>query len=457
MKIERNQKYFTIARYATMTIIVSTLAILAIFNFDELADRLSFIATVAVPITIGIFSAYILNPLMTYLENGMFGALSRSEKRSKRNLARGLALTLTMLIVLAVLVLLIILVIPQLAQNIIMLFDNMDDYLKHFRGFVNEKLPALKDYIGAPLDDLDKLLSNIWQNHSGEVMGFAGNLASGIMSVLDGMKNFFIGLTISVYLLAKKEMFIGQSKKMLFAFVKPARAQRVLSVCREASKKFLGSIIGKIIEAFLVGVLVFLVCRIVDMPYTPLLAVTMFLFNLIPFVGPFIGAVPCSLLLLLSDSPQMTIWFIVIVLVLQTIDGNIIAPWILGDSTGLPAVWVLIAIVIGGGFFKIPGMLLGVPVCAVLYMLVKDYVEGRLKKRRLPQNTMQYVGNVDYITEDYVYIEPEEPENLEPAPPPAVPKRYFLREVIRKKSVEHTKRVMNPRRSSKLTKKNEKK
>lgn len=449
MKIERNQKYFTIARYAMFTIVASALAILAIFNFDELTRRLSFITTVAIPIIIGIFSAYILNPLMMYMENGWFGKWARSEKKSARTRARAFALTLTMLIVLAVLVLLIILVIPQLAQNIITLFDNFEGYLKHIRSFVEQKMPALKDVIGAPIDDLDNLLSNIWENHSSEVVGFAGNIASGIMSVLDGMKNFFIGLTIAVYLLAKKEMFIGQSKKLLFAFVKPERSQRILNVCREASKKFLGSIIGKIIEAFLVGVLMFLVLRIVGMPYAPLISTTMFLFNLIPFVGPIIGAVPCSLLLLLSDTPSMTIWFLVIVLVLQTIDGNIIAPWILGDSTGLPAVWVLIAIVIGGGFFKIPGMLLGVPVCAVLYMLFKDYVENRLKKRNLPQNTVQYVGNVDYITKDYVYTEPEDDivdKKDDVQPEKKVPKVFHLREKIRKKSIEHNKKVMNSRR-----------
>lgn len=461
MKIERNQKYFTIARYATMTIIISALAILAIFNFDELTSKLSFITTVTTPIIIGIFAAYLLNPLMTRLENGMFGKWARSEKRSARTRARAFALTLTMLFILAMITLLLMLVLPQLIQNIVQLFNNMESYFDHIYAFIDrisKKIPVLQQFLSDSVKDINTFLSGIWNNHSSEIMDFAGNVASGVMTVLDAMKNVFIGLTISIYLLAKKEMFIGQSKKMVFAFVKPDKAQRFLGVCREASKKFLGSIIGKIVEAFLVGVLTFLVCWIVGIPYTPLISAIMFLFNLIPFVGPIIGAVPCSLLVLLSDKPSMTIWFIIIVCVLQTIDGNIIAPWILGDSTGLPAVWVLVSIVIGGGFFGILGMFLSVPVCAVLYMLFKDFVENRLKKRNLPQATSQYVGNVDHITSDYVFIESEEAtEPPDPAPQKKTPAFTRLRESIRKKSVEHTRNVMSVRRNGLIKERRESK
>ena len=444
MKFERNQKYFTIARYATMTIIVSALAIFAIFNIEAIGKRMSTITAVTTPIIIGIFSAYLLNPLMTRLENGMFGKWVRSEKRSAQRRARAFALTVTMLFILSVLILMVMLVLPQLINNIIALFDNMDAYMEHIRNFIDKmtaKMPFLQTLLNDPLNDFENFLENIWNDHSSQIMGFAGNIASGIVSVLDAMKNVFLGLTISVYLLAKKEMFIGQSKKLIFAFMKPERAQRFLGVCREASKKFLGSIIGKIVEAFIVGIFVFVICWIVGIPYTPLISVIMFLFNLIPFVGPIIGAVPCCLLLLLSSKPVMTIWFIVIITILQTIDGNIIAPWILGDSTGLPAVWIIISLVIGGGFFGILGMLLSVPVCAVLYMLFKDFVENKLRKRNLPRDTVEYAGNVDYITSDYVYVEPEKPAVTEPAEEEKKPK-FNLREIIRKKSVEHKRKLL---------------
>ena len=446
MKIERNQKYFTISRYAVMTIVISALAIMVIFNFDTVTQKLSFVTTVTTPIIIGIFCAYILNPLMVRLENGIFGKWARSEKRSDKTRARILALTFTMLFVLSLLILLVILVLPQLITNIVALFDNLDEYFKVIHNFIDKitaKVPFLKGFLENPIDDLNNFLSNLWNNYSTQIMGFAGNIASGIMTVLDGMKNIFIGLTISIYLLAKKEMFIGQSKKLIFAFVKPDKAQRFLHVCREASKKFLGSILGKIVEAFFVGILTFLCCWIVGIPYTPLISVIMFMFNLIPFIGPIVGAVPCCLLLLLSAKPSMTIWFIIIVCIIQILDGNVIAPWILGDSTGLPAVWILIAIVIGGGFFGILGMFLSVPVCAVIYMLFKDFVEHKLKKRNLPQKTSQYVGNVDYITPDYVYEETDTPEHSDyDDEKQKKPKKIHLRDRIRKMSVDHTRKIM---------------
>lgn len=410
MKINWNSKYFTIAFYALCTIVASELAILLIFNFDVVSEKLSGFAAVATPIIIGIFCAYLLNPLMMKLENGAFRKWSHSGERRLKARARVLSLVITMLIILGFLTMIIMLVIPQLVTNIIVIFNNMDGYIATIKNFltdISEDNPMLAQFLDAPLNDFNKFINDIWNQYSSQLLGFAQNVASGIWSVIDVLKNVFIGLTLSVYLLAKKEMFVGQTKKLMFAFLKPERAQRFLGVCREASQKFLGSIIGKIIEAIIVAMLCFIGCVCMNIPFSPLIAVIMFVFNLIPFIGPFIGAIPCCLLLLLSDTPISALWFVIFIIILQTIDGNVIAPWILGDQTGLPAVWILISIIIGGGFFGVLGMFLGVPVCAVVYMLIKEFIENRLKKRKLPKNTTSYVGNVDYITPDYVCDEPE--------------------------------------------------
>lgn len=322
-----------------------------------------------------------------------------------------------MLLVLVILGLIVIMVIPQLIENLIVIFSNMDSYINTIKEWLSnifDDNPTLVEFLGNPLDDFNKFIAGIWKEYSSELMNIAGNVASTVWAVIDTMKNVLIGLIISIYLLARKEMFIGQTKKLIFAFLKVERAQRFLGVCREASKKFLGSIVGKIIEAFIVAMICFIGCTILRMPYSLLIAAIMFVFNLIPFVGPFIGAIPCTLLLLLSDKPIQALWFVIFIVVLQTVDGNIIAPWILGDSTGLPAVWILIAILVGGGLFGMLGMFLGVPVCAVIYMLFKDFIEGRLRKRQLPQKTSDYARDVGYITPDYVCDEPEEV----PAPEP---------------------------------------
>ncbi len=416
MKINWNSKYFTIAVYATIAIVVSSLAIMVIFNLDMVGEKLSVFGAVLTPIIIGIFCAYLLNPLMTWFENTPFKKLSSSPLPKKRGQARALSLTITMLVVVLVLALLIIMVIPQLVTNIVSLFSNMDSYIATVNDFIQKiakDYPQIAEFLGSPLNDFQKFVSDIWREYSGELLGFAGNVASGVWSVIDMLKNVLLGLIISIYLLARKEMFIGQSKKLIFAFLKVERAQRFLGVCREASKKFLGSIVGKILEALVVALICFLGCTIMSMPYSLLIAAIMFVFNLIPFIGPFIGCVPCALLLLLSEEPIKALWFVIFIIILQNIDGNIIAPWILGDQTGLPAVWILISILVGGGLFGILGMFLGVPVCAVLYMLFKDFVENKLEKRRLPQHTEDYVGSVDYITPEFVYTPTEEEKQEE--------------------------------------------
>ncbi len=417
MNINWNRKYLTIAVYATCAVIVSAIAIMIIFNFDTVMSKLSVLGAVATPIIIGIFCAYLLNPLMTRIETGPFRKLSGSPDKKKRGKARALSLTLTMLVVLVILGLVVIMVIPQLIENLIVIFSNMESYINTIKDWINKIFDdnqTLVEFLGNPLDDFSKFVSDIWKQYSAELMSFAGNVAATVWAIIDTMKNVLIGLIISIYLLARKEMFIGQTKKLIFAFLKVNRAQRFLNVCREASKKFLGSIVGKIIEAFIVAMICFIGCTILGLPYSLLISAIMFVFNLIPFVGPIIGAIPCTLLLLLSEEPIKALWFVIFILILQTVDGNIIAPWILGDSTGLPAVWILISILIGGGLFGILGMFLGVPVCAVVYMLFKDFIENRLKKRNLPKKTAEYAGDVSYITPEFSYTEPEEPEEPQP-------------------------------------------
>lgn len=434
MNINWNRKYLTIAVYATCAVIVSAIAVMIIFNFDTVMSKLSTLGAIANPIIIGIFCAYLLNPLMTKLEAGPLKKLSSSDDKKKRGRARGIALTITMLIVVLILTLIIIMVIPQLVENLVSIFSNMDSYINTIKDWLNEifeDYPGIIEFLGNPLDDFNAFIGQIWKEYSSELVGIAGNVAAMVWAVLDTMKNVIIGLTISIYLLGRKEMFIGQTKKLIFAFLKVERAQRFLGVCREASKKFLGSIIGKIIEAFVVALLCFIGTTFMGLPYALLISAIMFVFNLIPYIGPFIGAIPCALLLLLTDQPIQALWFAIFILILQTVDGNILAPWILGDSTGLPAVWILIAILVGGGLFGMIGMFLGVPVCAVIYMLFKDFIENRLKKRNLPRRTSEYAQDVSYITPEYVCDEPDLPPQPEPE------KKHGFADVIKQRSEEY--------------------
>ena len=295
MNINWNRKYFTIAVYATCAVIVSAIAVMVIFNFDSVMAKLSVLGAVTTPIIIGIFCAYLLNPLMTRIETGPLKKLSDSTNKKNRSKARGIALTLTMLLVLVILGLIVIMVIPQLIENLIVIFSNMDSYINTIKEWLSnifDDNPTLVEFLGNPLDDFNKFIAGIWKEYSNELMNIAGNVASTVWAVIDTMKNVLIGLIISIYLLARKEMFIGQTKKLIFAFLKVERAQRFLGVCREASKKFLGSIVGKIIEAFIVAMICFIGCTILRLPYSLLIAAIMFVFNLIPYEGPNNGAIP---------------------------------------------------------------------------------------------------------------------------------------------------------------------
>lgn len=437
MNINWNRKYLTIAVYATCAVIVSAIAVMIIFNFDSVMAKLSAVGAIASPILIGIFCAYLLNPLMMNFENGLFRKLSTSENKKTRGKARALSLTLTMLVVVMVLALVVIMVIPQLVENLVSIFSNMDSYIATIKNWLNdifEDHPEMIEFFGNPLDDFNVFIGRIWKEYSAELVGIAGNVAAMVWAVLDTMKNLIIGLTISIYLLARKEMFIGQTKKLIFSFLKVEKAQRFLGICREASKKFLGSIIGKIIEAFVVALLCFIGTTVMGLPYSLLISAIMFVFNLIPYIGPFIGTIPCVILLLLSNDPIQALWFAIFVLVLQTVDGNILAPWILGDSTGLPAVWILISILVGGGLFGMLGMFLGVPVCAVVYMLFKDFIENRLKKRKLPRSTSEYAKDVSYITPEFAV---EEPDTL---PEPVPEKKHGFTDVLRERGEMYKKK-----------------
>lgn len=408
MRKRFNGRYLTISAYAAGTLIVVAIATALIINFDQVLKYLGIVGTVLTPIIIGIFCAYLLNPLMDYIEKHVFKKWSADSQ--KKGAARGLSLTITMLTVLVFLILLVVMIIPQLVSNIIKIFENMDSYIATVKNFIGEQFAenvTMRDFLLTPLDDFGTFIQGIWNDYSKELMSFAGNLANGLWGLLDAMKNLLLGLIISIYLLAKKEMFVSQAKKLMFAFFKVERAQKILYICRESSKKFLGSIIGKILEALIVAMICFVGCTILQLPYSLLISAIMFVFNLIPFIGPAIGCVPCTLLLLLSDKPITALWFLIFILILQNVDGNVIAPWILGDKTGLPAVWIVISILVGGGFFGILGMFLGVPVCAVAYMLFKDFVEERLHKRDLPEHTLDYLGDTDYITADYKHSEHE--------------------------------------------------
>lgn len=231
------------------------------------------------------------------------------------------------------------------------------------------------------------------------------NITTGAINVLSEVFNFLVGCIVSVYMLFGKETFSAQIKKMLYAGMQVERANMVLHITRKSNEIFGGFIIGKIIDSAIIGVLCFIGITILDMPYILLVSVIVGVTNVIPFFGPYIGAIPSTILIALAD-PLKGLYFLIFIIALQQLDGNVIGPKILGNSTGLSAFWVVFSILLGGGLFGFIGMIIGVPTFAVIYYIVKMVVEEKLKKKKLPPDTEHY-GDVEYLEEDgeFTYLE----------------------------------------------------
>ena len=235
-----------------------------------------------------------------------------------------------------------------------------------------------------------------------QVNTIMSNLTVGVLNILNEVLNFLIGLIVSVYLLFSKEQYSAQCKKMTYAFLKTNHANMLLHLTKKSNEIFGGFIIGKIIDSAIIGVLCFIGLSLIKMPYTLLVSVIVGVTNVIPFFGPYIGAIPSAFLILLSD-PKKGLYFIIFILVLQQIDGNVIGPKILGNSTGLSPFWVVFSILIGGGMFGFVGMIMGVPTFAVIYYIISMITSQRLERKNLPLTTVHY-GVKSYVNEKGEFI-----------------------------------------------------
>lgn len=446
MRIKWNKKYTTIAVYSLVVIVLAVLFVVFVFKFDSFAKGFSWIGEVAAPLICGIVIAYIINPLMMWLERicfkklindpppeknvvmrkladskaGSTAVVKALEKRSapkdkkirrRRIAARALAITVSYIIVLAALAGILVAVVPSVASSIVDLADQMPGYVSKLDASLQEYFANNPELAGLISDGIVEIGSVI-QKLSQMIEPMAGDIASGVLKfaagLLTGLKNVVIGLIIAIYLLFSKERLLGQCKKILFAFLKNSTCQRIFYVAGKSNDIFKKYVISNLVDALVIFAAMAIGMVVLGMPYPLLLAVVCGVTNLIPFFGPFIGAIPCGVLILLVD-PVKVIWFGIFVLALQQIDGNVIKPHLFGETMGLPAIWVLVSITIGGGLFGIPGMLIGAPVFAVLYLLFAEFVSGKLKKKNMPDQTGEYIGDTSLFLDGYE----QEPESEE--------------------------------------------
>lgn len=396
MKYFKNKRYNAIVMYAVLLIIVCALILVAIFRFDGLVKILGEIVKVLMPVILGIVIAFLLNPLMMIIEKFLYRfVFKKKKKRSK--LVRTISLTITCILFIAFVSGLLYVIIPEIINSITTIFDNVSVWADQISKWITELFKNNQNIQNILLEKLKEYTKDI-NNLITTFKPVLDNIQSGAIGVLSFIKNFLLGFIISIYLLASKENLFAQIKKIVIATNKKEKSEKIFSLSAQINRVFSGFLIGKIIDSLIIGIITFVVMTILDLPYIVMISVIVGVTNVIPFFGPFIGAIPSALLVLLSSgSLKEVIIFSIMILAIQQFDGNILGPAILGSSTGLPAVWVLISILIGGGLFGFTGMVLAVPTCAVIYDLTRTSIESKLAKKKLPVKTGDYFNDISHL------------------------------------------------------------
>ena len=369
--------------------------ILALSSMDKFSEIFSVLAGVTSSILYGLVFAFLLNPFVNFLESRMLPMLLKRMKKPKmaHRISRVAGLLFALSITALILYAFILVIVPEVGASIIGIVENMPAYYKSIESTVLSLLednPDLGEYAYTALEKgyifFDDFLRNdLLANLQVILVG----LTSSVYMIISVVFDVVIGIIVAIYIILSKDKFMSQAKKMTVAFWKINTANYLLDTGRRIYKIFTGFVIGKIIDSLIIGVLCYVGVSILKLPYPMLISTVIGLTNVIPYFGPFIGAIPCALLILLI-SPIQSLYFIIFILVLQQIDGNIIGPSILGDNVGISAIWILISITVGGGLFGFTGMLLGVPVFAVIYMLIDDLVNHLLKKKNMSTKTTDY-------------------------------------------------------------------
>lgn len=363
-------------------ILIATYSLFLAFlliNFVNIIGFLGGLISIIKPFIIGLGIAFVINLLVKIYENKLIPTLDKKNRLAKSK--RGIALIMSLTTLAVLIWLLLAFVIPQLIDSMKILVESIPGYMKSLENLV---MPYISE---------TKFLSSIWENIVvawKDILQFAsqfvGQSISGIVnttfSITNGVYTIIISFVISIYMIISKEELIFGVKKITYVLFGKKNAEKIIKIGRLTNTTFSKFIGGQCMEAIIVGILCFIGMLILRMPYPLLISVIIGATNMIPIFGPFIGTIPSAFILLMVD-PSKALWFIVFIIILQQIESGLIYPRVVGGSIGLSAIWVLFAITIGGELFGLIGMLLGVPTVAVIYVLVKDNVENKLKEKKI--------------------------------------------------------------------------
>lgn len=388
MKIKWNTKYTTIAMYSLIVICCSIIFYLVTSELSSFKIQVGESISILYPFIIGFVIAYLLNFILKFYEEKVL--VSKVFTSLKPKSKRGLGLLLTYISVILLFYLFMNFVFPQLIASIIGLANDIPSYVNDVTKLFNDSINHLalrEEYLNLATEKWNDFV-NYFIRFITDLIPMLGNFLKAIAS---SVWNIILGLIISIYMLFDKEKFFALSKKVTYSLFSKNTSNNILELTNRSNNIFGKFIGGKILDSFIVGILTFVILKIFEMPYSILISFIIGITNIIPFFGPFIGAVP-SFFIILFVSPIKALWFLLIILVIQQIDGNIIGPKILGDSLGISAFWILFSLLVTGKLFGLIGMVIGVPLFAIIYSIVKDIIENRLDKKGLPVETSDYIS-----------------------------------------------------------------
>lgn len=376
MKFRLKEETVELVKALTLAGIIIVFVCFLFSRFNEIMFWVSKFIGVAMPFVFGMAIAFLLSPVQNYVENKLLKN-SKMHFKLKRVLGVASALGFLFILVGGLLALLI----PQLYTSVMTLSSSMSEYIIEAQKFleslaINDSIyESIIAYLFASGEKIVTATINGMQQYLPQILNYS-------VGFLTNFLNFFVGIFIAFYILMSKERFGKQFKRVLFAFV-PKKAADYTIYLTELTTRMLNSfVVGKFIDSLIIGVICFVGMTIFKMPYAVLISFIVGLTNMIPVFGPFIGAIP-GVFILFMVNPIEAVWFALWILVLQQFDGNILGPYILGDSLGLPSLWIMFSIIVGGGFFGLVGMFLGVPLFSVVYIVVKTSVQRRLSEKKL--------------------------------------------------------------------------
>ncbi len=389
----------------TRTVIVFVGCVAALFliaQFDAITRVIGNIVGTLSPALIGAVVAYILNPLTVFVErrfSHLFVKFKKMKDSTRKRASRALGIIISLIVLVAVVLLLLFLIIPEFVDNVNKLVDiapELFDRAQNGLAKLLESDSVVLQKIGEYADEgIEYIAGFVGERIGSAVTGIIESVVSAFSFVLDLM----IAFVICVYALIEKDSFVSQSKKIIYAVFSKARANDIIAAARYGNEVFGKYISGKLLTSAIVGVVTFIFMTVMDMPYSLLSAVIIAITNVIPFFGPFIGGIPTAFIVIVTDF-KLGIWYIIFLLILQQIEGNIIEPMIMEDKTGVSKFWITFALLLCGGLFGIVGMIFSAPIFAVLFYCIKVMVERSLKAKGLPVASTAYlnVGSIDVET-----------------------------------------------------------